>query len=373
VSAFRAERALSPLDGSEVWVVLDTHLVVHREASDFLRALYGAGSSPHTVRVYAGRVARFLGWCDDRGVDWSSISLADLARFKHFLEATPHRGKRRRSGTTVSATLTAVCEYLRFCARTGTIAERVANQLSEPRFLRFTPPGFDAGELGQFRVMRARVLKARATTPFPEALTPEQAQRVVSCCHRSRETFMVVLMRDSGLRIGEVLGLRREDLHFLPDSRPLGCAVVGAHLHVRHRSNPNGALAKSRFPRTVPASDAACASYAEYGFERFEILGDDDNDMVLVNLYHAPYGAAMSYRAAKGFFERLAKECGFPVRPHMLRHTAATNWVRAGVDLDVVQRLLGHASLSSTGVYLHASDEDKRRAVEAVAAGERYQ
>ena len=53
----------------------------------------------------------------------------------------------------------------------------------------------------------------------------------------------------------------------------------------------------------------------------------------------------------------------------MFRHTAATNWVRAGVDLDVVQRLLGHASLASTAVYLHAADEDKRRAVEAVAAG----
>lgn len=373
MGAFRAERALSPLDGSEFWVVLDTHLVVHREASDFLRALDGAACSPHTVRVYAGRVARFLGWCDDHGVDWSSISLANLARFKHFFEATPHRGKRLRSGATVNATLTAVCEYLRFCARTGIIAEPVANQLSEPRFLRFTPPGFDAGEFGQFRAVRARALKARAATPFPEALTVEQAERVVSCCHRSRETFMVVLMRDSGLRIGEALGLRRDDLHLLPDSRPLGCAVVGAHLHVRHRSNPNGALAKSRFPRTVPASDAICVSYADYCFERFEILGDDDNDMVLVNLYHAPYGAAMTYRAAKGSFERLANECGFPVRPHMLRHTAATNWVRAGVDLDVVQRLLGHASLSSTGVYLHASDEDKRRAVEAVAAGERYQ
>ena len=55
-----------------------------------------------------------------------------------------------------------------------------------------------------------------------------------------------------------------------------------------------------------------------------------------------------------------------------MRHTAATNWVRAGVDLDVVQRLLGHASLASSTVYLHAADEDKRRAVEAVAAGARY-
>jgi site-specific recombinase XerD len=80
----------------------------------------------------------------------------------------------------------------------------------------------------------------------------------------------------------------------------------------------------------------------------------------------------MTYRAAKRFFERLAKECGFAVRPHMLRHSAATNWVRAGVDLDVVQRLLGHISPCSTSVYLHARDEDKRRAVEAVAKGEHY-
>jgi site-specific recombinase XerD len=141
---------------------------------------------------------------------------------------------------------------------------------------------------------------------------------------------------------------------------------------VRHRANPNGALAKSRFARTVPTSQAVLSSYADYQFERTEILGDDDCDMVFVNLYHEPLGAAMTYRAAKRFFERLATDCGFAVRPHMFRHTAATNWVRAGVDLDVVQRLLGHAVLASTAVYLHARDEDKRRAVEAVAAGERF-
>jgi integrase/recombinase XerD len=53
-------------------------------------------------------------------------------------------------------------------------------------------------------------------------------------------------------------------------------------------------------------------------------------------------------------------------------HTAATNWVRVGVDIDVIQALLGHASLASTTVYLHARDDDKRRAVEAVAAGRRF-
>ena len=330
---FRAERAVSPLDGAELWVVLDPGFVMHREASDFLRALHGASRSPHTIRAYAGRVAGFLGWCAGQGVEWSSVSLAALARFKHFIEVTPGRGGRLRSGATVNATLTAVCEFLRFCARTGLIEMTVAEQLSEPRWLRFTPPGFDAGESGQFRTVRARALKARAQVPFPEALTDEQAEAVLACCRRPRDQFLIVLLRDTGLRIGEALGLRGADMHLLPDSRALGCTVVGAHVHVRHRANPNGALAKSRFPRTVPASDAVLAAYADYQHERAGLAGEDGTEMVMVNLYHQPLGAPMTYRAAKGWFERLAAGCGFPVRPHMLRHTAATNWVRAGVDL----------------------------------------
>src|SRR6266581_8453610 len=222
---FRAERAVSPLDGSEQWVVLDPELIPHREASDFLRALHGASRSPNTIRVYAGRVASFLGWCASQGVEWSSISLAELARFKHFVEATPGRGGRLRSGATVNATLTAVCEFLRFCARTGLIEAAVAERLSEPRWLRFTPPGFDAGESGQFRTVRARALKARTQVSFPEALSGEQVGAVLACCRRPRDQFLVILLRDTGLRIGEALGLRGADMHLLPDSRALGCTV----------------------------------------------------------------------------------------------------------------------------------------------------
>ena len=148
---FRAERAVSPRDGGVWWVVLDPELVAHREASAFLAGLHGAGRSPHTIRAYAGRAALFLGWCAAAGVDWRRIELAELARFKHWVEVNPTRAGRARSGTTVNAILTAVCELLRFCARSGLIEAAVAERLSEPRWLRFTPPGFDAGESGQFR------------------------------------------------------------------------------------------------------------------------------------------------------------------------------------------------------------------------------
>ncbi len=55
------------------------------------------------------------------------------------------------------------------------------------------------------------------------------------------------------------------------------------------------ALAKSRCPRTVPVGDALLSAYTDYQHERARLLGDEDGtDRVLVNLCHAPLGAAMT-------------------------------------------------------------------------------
>lgn len=62
----------------------------------------------------------------------------------------------------------------------------------------------------------------------------------------------MLLMARAGLRRSEVVGLRKEDLHFLVDSTMLGCQAQRAHLHVVRRDNPNGAWAKSRWSATVP-------------------------------------------------------------------------------------------------------------------------
>jgi integrase len=51
----------------------------------------------------------------------------------------------------------------------------------------------------------------------------------------------------------------------------------------------------------------------------------------------------------------------------MLRHSAATRWIRSGVGRDVAGSLLGHVSPSSIQPYIHVDDQDKRAAVERVA------
>jgi integrase/recombinase XerD len=86
-----------------------------------------------------------------------------------------------------------------------------------------------------------------------------------------------------------------------------------------------------------------------------------DHRYLLFNARHEPLTtAAMRSRLAAA-----ARNAGLSgrVTPHMLRHTAATQLIELGVDIRYIQRLLGHASLSTTEVYTHVSDGALRRAV----------
>ncbi|MBV9139791.1 MAG: tyrosine-type recombinase/integrase [Pseudonocardiales bacterium] len=349
---------------------------LHVEAVAYLAALRAMDRSPNTERAYAGRVALYLSYAADRGLDWSRPGLEDLARFLRWLvaEPLPARGRassvepRFRSKKAANAVMTAVCGFLRFGAQHGWVAPEVVARLWEPKFLAFLPPGYSAGENGQFRTVRAKTIKFTVADEGYEWLSAEQFEQLLGLTSNARDRFMVALIGTTGMRIGETLGLRREDMHLLANSASLGCRVAGPHVHVRRRANANGALAKSRFPRSIPVTEELVELYADYAHERDRVPEAAGADMVFVNLFREPLGRPLGYQNAKGMFDRLARRAGFAVRPHVLRHTAATRWVRSGVPRDVVQALLGHVSPSSLDPYVHASDQDKRDAVERVAA-----
>jgi site-specific recombinase XerD len=376
--SYSAERAVSPADGSVAWVVVDDAFAFHVEATAFLAGLRARDLSVNTERAYAGRVALYLRCCAEWDLDWADPGFLGLKRFQDWLvtEPLPPRsrgggsGQRYRSRAAANAVLTAVCEYLKFGAVHGWVPLAAVSVLSEPKFLRHLPPGYDPGESGQFRTVSARAFRFAVAEEGCQALTPEQIATMAGLASRARDKFLIVLLGCTGMRIGEVLGLRRQDMHLLASSRALGCEIEGPHVHVRRRrENANGALAKSRFPRTIPATADLVTFYTCYLHERDTVPEAADCDMVFVNLFRAPLGQPMSYQNAKDMFDRLARAAGFAARPHMLRHSAATGWIRAGVPRDVAQNLLGHVSPSSMQPYLHVSDRDKREAVERVARG----
>ncbi|MEV5497673.1 tyrosine-type recombinase/integrase [Nonomuraea fuscirosea] len=150
----------------------------------------------------------------------------------------------------------------------------MVNTLTQPKFLRYMPTGFDPGEDGLYRTIMARTIKYRVAIPGYEWLTDEEIDVLLGLARHDRDRFLIQLLSQTGMRIGEALGLRRQDMHLLPDSRVLNCRHEGPHVHVRRRVNANGAFAKARQPRAIPVDEVTIELYAHYQFERAEIAGD---------------------------------------------------------------------------------------------------
>ena len=89
---------------------------------------------------------------------------------------------------------------------------------------------------------------------------------------------------------------------------------------------------------------------------------------MFVNLWGEPVGHPMGYASVDRLVRRLRTRTGITFSVHMFRHSYATALPRRGVRPEIVQRLLGHSSISvTTDTYGHLDVEDARRAL--VAAG----
>ncbi len=341
-----------------------------------------------TARVYAGRLALWLTWASRTGADEVSPSVDSLAAFARWLERTPSRkhrpGRERRrapdsgvaslvparSPSTVDGILTAVVELARFGASRGWADPGGAEALSERTELRFVPERWDRGErTGRAVVQRRRVRRRRVERP-PAILTTDEVGTLVDACANIRDRFVVELLYAGGLRAAECLGLHLSDLHLVPSSVHLGCRVAGAHLHViRREDNENGALAKSFYPRVVPVTTDLVLCHDAYRAERDTVPEAAESDYLFVNLYRPPFGRAMSVGALEELFVRLSARAGLFARPHMLRHSFASEVAILTKDPALVKELLGHASVTSTDVYLHARWDDMRAAVDGRGPG----
>jgi integrase/recombinase XerD len=266
--------------------------------------------------------------------------------------------------------LAAVREFLKHAAAVGAIDHTVLDPLFEV-VEDWDLPLEVRGERGP-RLRAKPRHRLREPERVVDAATDEEVLELVRACRNARDRFIVVGLWRAGLRRGELCGLRREDVHLIPDAKRLGCGVKGAHLHVVRRANPNGAAAKSRRRRAVPCDWLLVQAYDAYVLERdaHPAAAVARSDFVVVNLFREPAGAPVRPQALNELFCDLSRRAGLarPVHPHMLRHAMATNVVAAGATLDELKDLLGHAWLTSSEAYLHPSPERLRAAVQRVGS-----
>jgi integrase/recombinase XerD len=371
--------------GVRYWTVLDEDLAVVTVADSFLRQVrFGRDGAESTTKAYAGGIALFLRWCARTGRDWQ----AGIGQIGLFMTWLAHAGpaasgidaqpgavllagpgsQPARSARRVNAVLAAVRGMVVHAIAEGTAPGHLIQVLYEVADDRDLPAAARPEDGRTGWRMRARHRLHEPVTPVDRAADGDIVA-VLAACRSARDKLIVLLMARAGLRRGEVLGLRRSDVHLLADSRELGCGIIRPHLHVvRREDNPNGAIAKSRRQRAVPLDFLAVQAFDTYQFERMTVPAAAGGDFVFVNLSRAPAGAPMRLDAVNELISAAARRAGIdpPPRPHQLRHAFASNVLDAGGTLDEAQDLLGHLSISSTQVYAHPDPARLRAAVDAV-------
>lgn len=372
--------------GDRYWTVLDDDLAVVAEADAFLRHVrFGRDGSELTTKSYAGGIALFLRWCGRTGRHWHD-GVEHLGLFMVWLRHAgpevsgvdaspvemgevlsgpgwePVRGARRVNGV-----LAAVRGFVVHAVDSGRAPACLVPLLYELASERDLPERAQREDGPMSWRMRARHRLQEPETAVDRASDAEIVA-LLGACGSARDRLMVLLMARAGLRRGELCGLRRSDVHLGLDSRLLGCEIERAHVHVVRRDNPNGAWAKSRRQRTVPLDFLVVGAFDTYEFERMEVPEAQDSDFVLVNLFRRPVGAPMRPDAVNELMTACSRRAGLsrPVSPHQLRHAFGSNVADSGGSLDEVAELLGHASMSSSQVYLHPDPVRLRDAVDRV-------
>lgn len=169
---------------------------------------------------------------------------------------------------------------------------------------------------------------------LPKTLSREQIKSLISAPLSTRDRALIFLMLDSGMRRGEIAQLEIEDLDL-----QRGIA------HVRH-----GKGDKERY-----------VLFAEHTIEAVKTWLDERTTSskiknVFVNRYGKPLRVGGIYKCVK----KAAKLAGINARPHVLRHSFATDYIDRGGSITDLQMLMGHTDINTTMIYVNVAIERVR-------------
>ena len=354
------QRVAMPASRIESWTVLGDDGAPVEPIERFLAYLTDIERSPNTVRAYAHDLKDYWLFLACRGLDWRGVRLEDVGEFVAWLRL-PQAGRDGAvavlpsagpgvGASTINRKLSALAAFYLHQVRHGVDVGELLTA--------WQLPGRRAGwkpflhHIAKRKPQPRRVIGLAAPAKLPRVLTAAEMQAILDACTRLRDRLLFATLHDSGVRIGEALGLRHEDI-----------AAAEREITIVPRVNANGARSKSRHQRTIPVSAGLIRLYGDYLHAEY---GDLDSDYVFVNLFAEPRGQALSYPAAYDLVLRLRKRTGIDFDPHWCRHGMATRMLRDGVPIEVVSKVLGHASVTTTAtVYGHLTAQDARRALEA--------
>lgn len=339
------------------WLVLDNNHLPVKPITEFIRYLNNVDKSPCTIRSYAYHLKLFWEFLNEKEINWIEINLASLAAFVGWLRN--HNKDERiidlvedhsyRQGSTINVILGCLSSFYRFHNELGNTNVTI----TEPKSLPGNRYKALLHHVYKNKPVQKRIISVKQYKSPPKVITHDQLILLSDSCTNYRDKFLVWLLYETGLRIGQALALRHEDV-----------ICWDKEIRVKYRcQNINQVRNKTQRPNILHVSDSVMTLYSEY----ISSLDQNKlNDYVFINFYdYSP----LRYTAVKKLFILLSKKVRFHIRPHMLRHTHATSLINADWDMALVQKRLGHASVQTTiNTYTHIDNKKMKNAFQLYLA-----
>ncbi|MBA2733553.1 MAG: site-specific tyrosine recombinase XerD [Acidobacteria bacterium] len=265
------------------------------------------GLARNSLESYGRDLARLNSWAEAQGKSIEDLERADL---RGWIADLSREGL---SPASVSRAVSAARGLFRFLMLDGHIQKHPAEDLNTPQGNAYLPRFLTEAEM-------ERLLTA------PDVSTDEGI----------RDRAMMEVMYAAGLRVSELVGLKRTDVN-------LDAGLVACH-------------GKGSKERRVPIGKSATRWLQQYIGVRAR-SGKGNNP----HLFLSGMGTSLTRNNAWAMIKRHASSAGLAnVSPHTLRHSFATHLLQHGADSRSVQALLGHSDISTTQIYTHITDRHMR-------------
>lgn len=164
---------------------------------------------------------------------------------------------------------------------------------------------------------------------IPEVLTLEEVKKIIDATFNTKHRMIIKLMYGCGLRVSEVVSLKKQDFNFQEGL-----------IHIR--------LSKGRKDRFVKIPDSI-----KDELDSYSKLNNADI------FFTSARGGKLTTATIQKIIKNSAKKAGIKkdVHPHTLRHSFATHLLEQGIDLRIIQKLLGHSDIKTTQIYLSVSNQ----------------
>ena len=289
--------------------------------ADYVRHLRAQRNlAEHSVRAYRTDLIDLFCHLDRLGVE--SLAKVDLRALRSWLAKQHTLGHAR---STLQRRAAAARVFFAWAHETGRVTTDPAANLRSPKSIRVLPPTLEQATAA--RMLDEAIATARETGG-PVA---------------ARDVALLELLYSTGIRVSELCGLNVDD----PDRQRSVVRVLG----------------KGSKERTVPVGvPAVRAVEAWLARARPQLITGDSGPAMFLG----ERGKRIDPRVVRRIVHRsLRLTEGAPdLGPHGLRHAMATHLLEGGADLRSVQEMLGHASLATTQIYTHVTNERLRAAFE---------